>query len=63
MQLSTVPLDDFIEYQQKHYLSQNIPVPKTVIQEYHEYAIKVIEKQSNMIYEQLVEAEDEVNTY
>lgn len=61
--LSTIPLEDFLEYQHNRYLSQNNPLPKTVAEEYHQYAIKVIEDQSKMIFEQLSEAEDEVNTY
>ena len=63
VQLSTVGIEDFLDYQQNRYLNQNKPVPKTAIGEYHEYIIKAIEGQSNMIFDQLVEAEENVNTY
>lgn len=63
VQLSSLPVENFVDYQQKRYIDKGQPVPKEIIGEYHEHLVHLIEQQSKTISDQLTEAEEGVNIY
>lgn len=44
VQLTSLPVENFLQYQQKHYLDNAQPVPKEITGEYQEYLVHLIEQ-------------------
>ena len=63
VQLQTVSVENFLEYQQNKYIGKGNPVPKDIVGEYNHHVLETIKFQSKLIYDRLNEAEDRVNTY